>query len=90
LSHISADSPPEIRGASAKNHVVAFSVGATAEEINCREEQNLEDEADDEQLLVGGGLKAADVDVKIQLADVIKNPSCGDITDVHHHVDDGK
>ena len=62
----------------------------SAQEIDHRKQHDLENQADDEELLVASGFEAKDADVQIQLAHVIEYPARGEISDVHHRVDNGE
>ncbi len=62
----------------------------SAQEIDHRKQHDLENQADDEELLVASGFEAKDADVQIQLTHVIEYPARGEISDVHHRVDNGE
>src|SRR5882724_968739 len=69
------------------NHRTVCCVRATPQKINDGKQHNLENKTDHEQLLIAAWLKSEEIDVEVELADVVENPACGDITDVHYHID---
>src|SRR5215469_11005651 len=62
--------------------------GATPQKINHGEQHNLENKTYHEQLLIVAWLKSEETEVEVELADVVENPTSGDVADVHYHVDD--
>src|ERR1044071_3017146 len=60
---------------------------SSADKIDHGKQDDLERQADHEQLLIRGWLKPKNSDMQIQLADVIEYPAGSEITHVHHRVD---
>src|SRR5215211_8913078 len=63
-------------------------VRPTPQKINDGKQHKLESKTDHEQLLIAAWLKSEQIEVEVELAHIVENPACGDITDVHYHVDD--
>src|SRR5919198_229966 len=60
----------------------------TPQKIEDGKQHDLESQTDDEQLLITAWFKSEETEVQVSLTDVIEDPPCRDVADIHYHVDD--